>query len=127
MHGVDTADQYPAFYPFICTTVKWPKKVFFYLSSSSKRLPHTISHAETLLKVCSKFQVFITYSFRVIIFFTEIMKEGYVDTLSLSLLMSYIYGATSNARNLTSYIYIYGRDFLLGILLLEPCILLIYA
>jgi hypothetical protein len=36
----------------------------------------------------------------------------------------YIYGAPSNARNLT---YIYGRDFLLGILLLEPCISLIYA
>jgi hypothetical protein len=30
---------------------------------------------------------------------------------------SYIYGAPSKARNLT---YIYGRDFLLGILLLEP-------
>jgi len=29
---------------------------------------YTISHAETLLKVCSKFQVFISYSFRVIIF-----------------------------------------------------------
>ena len=27
-----------------------------------------ISHAETLLKVCYKFQVFISYSFRVIIF-----------------------------------------------------------
>ena len=38
-----------------------------------------ISHAETLLKICSKFQVFISYSFRVIIFFTEIMKEGAVD------------------------------------------------
>jgi hypothetical protein len=37
--------------------------------------------------------------------------------LALSLLMSYIYGATSKTRNLTSYIY--GRDFLLGILLLE--------
>jgi hypothetical protein len=35
--------------------------------------------------------------------------------------MSYIYGAPSKARNLTSYIY------LLGILLLEPCISLIYA
>jgi hypothetical protein len=31
MHGVDTADQYLAYYPFICKTVKWPKKVFFYL------------------------------------------------------------------------------------------------
>jgi hypothetical protein len=39
--------------------------------------------------------------------------------------MSYIYGAPSKARNLTSYIH--GRDFLLGILLLEPCISLIYA
>jgi hypothetical protein len=49
-------------------------------------------------------------------------------TLTLSLLMSYnyIYGAPSKSRYLT-YIYIYGRDFLLGILLLEPCISLIYA
>jgi hypothetical protein len=39
--------------------------------------------------------------------------------------MSYIYGAPSKARNLTSYIY--GRDFLLGILLLELWISLIYA
>jgi hypothetical protein len=31
MHGVDTADQYLAYYPFICQTVKWSKKVFFYL------------------------------------------------------------------------------------------------
>jgi hypothetical protein len=36
-------------------------------------------------------------------------------SLTLSLLMSCL------------YIYIYGRDFLLGILLLELCILLIYA
>jgi hypothetical protein len=48
-----------------------------------------------------------------------------VYQLTLSLLMSYIYGAPSTARNLTSCIY--GRDFLLGILLLEPCISLIYA
>jgi hypothetical protein len=47
-----------------------------------------------------------------------------VQYLTLSLLMSYIYGALSKARNL---MYIYGRDFLLGILLLEPCILLIGA
>jgi hypothetical protein len=45
--------------------------------------------------------------------------------LTLSLLMSYIYGAPSKARNLT--LCIYGRDFLLRILLLEPCILLICA
>jgi hypothetical protein len=31
VHGVDTADQYLAYYPFICKTVEWPKKVFFYL------------------------------------------------------------------------------------------------
>jgi hypothetical protein len=31
MHGVDKADQHLACYPFICKTVKWPKKVFFYL------------------------------------------------------------------------------------------------
>ena len=31
MHGVDTADQYLAYYPFIRKTVKWPKNVFFYL------------------------------------------------------------------------------------------------
>jgi len=29
---------------------------------------YTQYHTETLLKVCSKFQVFISYSFRVIIF-----------------------------------------------------------
>jgi hypothetical protein len=48
--------------------------------------------------------------------------------LTLSLLMSYIYGAPCKAINLMYlYIYIYGQDFLLGILLLEPCISLIYA
>jgi len=31
MHGVDTADQYLAYHPFIRKTVKWPKKVFLYL------------------------------------------------------------------------------------------------
>jgi len=31
MHDVDTVDQYLAHYPFIRKTVKWPKKVFFYL------------------------------------------------------------------------------------------------
>jgi hypothetical protein len=29
MHGVDTGDQYLAYYPFIRKTVRWPKKVFF--------------------------------------------------------------------------------------------------
>jgi len=31
MHGVDTADHYLAYYPFICKTVKWTKKVIFCL------------------------------------------------------------------------------------------------
>jgi hypothetical protein len=56
-------------------------------------------------------------------------------SLTLSLLMSYIHGAPSKARNLTSfvcvyiyvYIYIYGQKNLLGIFLLEPCISLIHA
>jgi hypothetical protein len=29
MHGVDTADQYLSYLPFIRKTVKWPKKAFF--------------------------------------------------------------------------------------------------
>ena len=33
MHGVDTADQYLAHYPFICKTVKWPKKYFSIFSN----------------------------------------------------------------------------------------------
>jgi hypothetical protein len=82
MHFVDTEDQYLAYYPFIRKTVKWPKKAFFiYLSSASRRLLH-ISHTETLLKVYSKFQVSISYSFRVIIFLIEIMKEGALDPLN---------------------------------------------
>jgi hypothetical protein len=55
------------------------KHFFIYLSSAARRLLHTISHAETLLKVCPKFQVSISYNFRVIIFSIEIMKEGAVD------------------------------------------------
>ena len=196
MHGVDTAEQYLAYYPFIRKTVKWPKKVFFYLlqcclfnsyvtfsknnhnsrksfldfmseitenlihtsdavsspsssdesqgssrtptptkrapqkwppwqswwktkesetgpysthtkkmikrqhknvecvceekyqernyislcsvwrSSASRRLLHTVSHTETLLKACYKFQVFISYSFCVIIFLLKSWKKG---------------------------------------------------
>jgi hypothetical protein len=56
------------------------------------------------------------------------LYEQSVGHLTLSLLMCiyiYIYGAPSKARNLMSYIY--GRDLLLGILLLEPCISLKYA
>jgi hypothetical protein len=41
-----------------------------------------ISHAETLLQACSNLQVFISYSFHVIILFTEIMKEGALDPLN---------------------------------------------
>ena len=39
---------------------------------------HTISHADKLLKVCSKFQAFISCNY----LFTEIMKEGVVDPLN---------------------------------------------
>jgi hypothetical protein len=61
------------------------------------------------------------------LFFHQVWRHRVKSlSLTLSLLMSYIYGAPSKARFLT-YIYIYGRDFLLGILLLEPCISLIYA
>ena len=60
----------------------WISLCSVWCSFASRRLLHTISHAETLLNVCSKFQVFISYSFRVIIFFTEIMKEGAVDHLN---------------------------------------------
>jgi hypothetical protein len=41
-----------------------------------------ISHAKKLMNVGSKFQVFISYSFCVIIFFYDIMKEGAVDPLN---------------------------------------------
>ena len=34
MHGVDTADRCLAYCTFIRKTVKWPKKVFFYLLQS---------------------------------------------------------------------------------------------
>jgi len=33
MHGVVTADQYLAYYPFIRKTVKWPKKYFSIFSN----------------------------------------------------------------------------------------------
>jgi hypothetical protein len=58
--------------------------------------------------------------FPICIAFSCLLAPG----LTLSLLMSYIHGAPSKARYLTSYKY--GRDFLLGILLLEPCISLIH-
>ena len=36
----------------------------------------TFGNAETLLKVCSEFQVFISYSFRVINFLMKSWKKG---------------------------------------------------
>jgi hypothetical protein len=56
---------------------------------------------------------------------TYILHTFYINPLTLSLLMTYIHGAPTKATNLMSYIY--GRDFLLGILLLEPGTSLIYA
>jgi hypothetical protein len=61
----------------------------------------------------------------VIYLFIDLYVLAFLVSLTLSLLMSYIYGASSKARNLMSYIY--GPDFLLGSLLLEPRISLIYA
>ena len=53
VHGVDTVDQYLAYYPLICKTVKWPKKVFFYLQcclfnsyvTFSKNNPSSANHS----------------------------------------------------------------------------------
>ena len=42
-----------------------------------------ISHAETLLNVCSKFQVFISYSLLVIIFLLKSWKKGLWTLLML--------------------------------------------
>jgi hypothetical protein len=67
----------------------------------------------------------ISYSINVLCYRHVRIMTRINNVLTLSLLMSYIYGAPSKARNLTSYIY--GRDFLLKILLLEPRISLIYA
>jgi hypothetical protein len=57
----------------------------------------------------------------------ETLRDSHtiINLLTLTLLIPYIYGAPSKARNLTSCIH--RRDFLLGILLLEPWISLIYA
>jgi hypothetical protein len=63
--------------------------------------------------------------FCILCFVSQFFVTLFSHLLTLSLLMSYIYGAPSKATNVTSCIY--GRDFLLGILLLEPCISLIYA
>ena len=49
--------------------------------------PEGISHAETLLKVCSKFQIFISYSFRVIIFLLKSWKKGLWTPVIAGILM----------------------------------------
>jgi len=48
---------------------------------------YTQYHTETLLKVCSKFQVFISYSFRVIIFLQKSWKKGLWTLLMAGILM----------------------------------------
>jgi hypothetical protein len=58
----------------VCIQKNIKKETRFFLctlqcSSPARRVLHTISHTETLLKVCSKFQIFISYSFLVIDFF----------------------------------------------------------
>ena len=72
--------------PNVCAK-KYQERNSVWCASASRRLLHPISHAETLLKVCSEFQVFMSYSFCVIIFFTEIMKEGALDLLMAGTLM----------------------------------------
>jgi hypothetical protein len=67
---------------------------------------------------------YIYYRRYLIRMMTSSLEKPQQTYLALTLLMSYIYGAPSKARNLT---YIYGQDFLMGILLLEPCISLIYV
>jgi hypothetical protein len=57
--------------------------------------------------------VFLIYIYIYIYIYTKSQQMHYSDgLLTLSLLMSYIYGAPSKARNLMSYIY--GRDLLPG-------------
>jgi hypothetical protein len=43
MHGVDTADQCPPYYPFIRKTVKWPKKGFLSIFCIQKAATHDIT------------------------------------------------------------------------------------
>jgi hypothetical protein len=71
----------------------------------------------------------ILYSFKIISFqYFKRVKNSDHNVISfyltLSILMSYIYAASSKARNLT---YIYRRDILLGNVRTEPCVSLIYA
>jgi hypothetical protein len=74
----------------------------------------TVQHASQHQSMSTSDNLFVSFG----------KAELKLNSLTLSLLMSYIYGAPSKARNLT---YIHGQDFLLEILLLEPCISLIYA
>jgi hypothetical protein len=74
-------------------------------------------------------QILISAKIKVYIHGLRAVWMTYIHRLERNLthsqLMSYIDGDPSKARNLTSYMYV--RDFLLRILLLEPCISLIYA
>jgi hypothetical protein len=58
--------------------------------------------------------VHYVYLFRIQICYIALWNS---NPLTLSLLMSYIYGAPSKAKNLTSYIY--GRDFYWGFFFLN--------
>ena len=53
----------------VCVCEKNIKKETRFLCAQCGVPLHKISHAETLLKICSTFQVFISYSFRVIYFY----------------------------------------------------------
>jgi hypothetical protein len=106
------------------TAILWPASTDLTPSCGKKQ------SESNLCKFSPNYVTFLCFCFVISSFQCIYTKGSAFRTspfgLTLSLLMSYIYGAPSKARNLTSYIYIYRRDFLLEILLLEPCISLTY-
>ena len=66
----------------VCEKISRKKLDFSVLSVAFLCIQKAAAHAEKLLKLWSKFQVFIWYSFRVIIFLMKTMKEGAVDPLN---------------------------------------------
>jgi hypothetical protein len=71
--------------------------------SPSRRLLHTISYTEALLKVCSKFKIFISYSFLVINFFVR--HRTSCLTFNKSLAIKYPQEFKDPAVNVLRYVY----------------------